>query len=83
MRQARVAFPQFSLSSKFFLQFSGLIIALLIFSSASAAPNDHQLPPALASAEESEALWQAYQTRYQQQLTLFADDPLADRKSVV
>ena len=78
MRQARVAFPQFSLSSKFFLQFSGLIIALLIFSSASAAPNDQQLPPALASAEESEALWQAYQARYQQQLTLFADDPLAD-----
>lgn len=53
------------------------MITLFVLSVALAAPAAQEPPPTIASAVEAEALWQAYQVRYQQDLKLAVNDPLA------
>jgi len=56
----------------------GLLVILSMLTTALAAPAAQEPPPVTASAAEADALWQAYQTRFEQERTLFADDPLAN-----
>ncbi len=53
------------------------MITLFVLSAVLAAPATQEPPPTVASAVEAEALWQAYQVRYQQDLKLAVNDPLA------
>lgn len=57
---------------------AGLLFVLIILSAAHKLPTTQDPPPTIASSIDTEPLWQAYQARYQQNLTLFADDPLAN-----
>jgi hypothetical protein len=71
----------FSLFSLISLKTWAVIAILLVFfvpSAALASPLIQEPPPTVASQLEAQELWQAYQARYQQDLTLFADDPLAN-----
>lgn len=56
----------------------GLLAFLFMLSTAFAAPVSQEPQPGLATQLEAETLWQAYQTRYEQDRMLFADDPLAN-----
>ena len=53
----------------------GLLAFLFMLSTAFAAPVSQEPQPGLATQLEAETLWQAYQTRYEQDRMLFADDP--------
>lgn len=69
---------QFSFVSLKKMAILGLLFVLLVPSFAFASPLIQSPPPTVASDLEAEALWQAYQARYQQDKTLYADDPLAN-----
>ena len=66
------------LSSTKPLVVAGLLLLLLTLSAAFTAPAAQDPPPTVACQLEAEALWQAYQLRYQQDLSLYTDDPLAN-----
>lgn len=71
-------FSLFSLVSLKNLAVIGMLLVLFLSSAAFASPIIQEPPPTLASSTDAEALWQAYQARYQQDLALFSSDPLAN-----
>jgi hypothetical protein len=70
-------FSLFSLVSLKNLVVIGMLLVLFLSSAAFASPIIQEPPPTIASSTDAEALWQAYQARFTQEKTLFAEDPLA------
>ncbi len=70
-------FPSFSLFSLRTWAVIPLLLVLIMLFSAFTSQLIQEPPPTIASQLEADALWQAYQLRYQQDLTLYANDPLA------
>lgn len=78
MKQHGVYVPHFIAIGLRSLAVVGLVVGLFVLSAAIASPSTQEPPPSIASQLEAEALWQAYQARYLQDLALLADDPLAN-----
>ncbi len=69
---------RFSFASLKTLAVLGVLLVLLVPSPAFTSPLIQQPPPSVASDLEAQALWQVYQARYQQEKTLYSEDPLAN-----
>lgn len=66
----------FQLFRKTFLVIAGLMVILSLLPAA-LTPSAQNQPPIPATLEEANSLWQAYKERYQLELAILSDNPLA------